>query len=123
MLGKYLWHCAVNCFMRVKWKGENILGWEEVESPWGQPQSDFPGILVEGGEAVGGVEKGTGRVGAERLSKESRERDGRSLMGIKRPGWADVLAGLLWAGRRTGETSPQAWAPLPAKSLDRDTGN
>lgn len=81
--------------MGVKRKGENILGWEEAESPWGQPQSDFPGRLVEGGEAVGGVEKGTGRMGAEQLSKESRERDGRSLMGIKRQGWADILAGLL----------------------------
>lgn len=36
MLGKYLWRCAVCCFMGILWKGESILGWEEAELSWGQ---------------------------------------------------------------------------------------
>lgn len=44
-------------------------------------------------------------------------------MAGRRQGWAGVPAGLPQAQRRTGETSPQAWASLPAKSLDREGGN
>ena len=74
----------------------------------GPAAEHFPCRLVEEGEAVGGVEEGTGRRGAEGLTKESREREERPMMGIKRRGWADVLAGLLQARRRTAETSPPA---------------